>query len=381
MKQLVPEIDISFSISAADKELHRFLYDEASDRVFLAATNSLYVRTSSLQAITKVSVGPRNDSLVCPPNPNEDCDCPSANISVECTRTAMDSTIKAMVVDRQNDILIVCTDRYYGYCSKVFLRNYRLDERFYTPVVSNSLVGEAIMLLPGDDHVFVAASRDINNGLTLFKDKSYMISKRKLEDFSLSVFDTSTGIRSFLNVRSEFRDQFPVEFVYGFTHEEHSFFIGVRPESETESHPRTFISRLCNSDQTCRSYVELELRCEGFGRLISATYAGVGSILANSLSIETDGKLIYALFTYAASGSIDIDPRANRTAVCIFSMAEVMANMETAIKLCYQGGSSVGPPYIVNDKRCIRREVSAIMVSVHLPSQQRLNVIWSECMS
>ena len=359
----VSAADITYTLSSPNMELTRLFYDKRNDRIYLAATNAIYIRTASLQAVTKISIGPRNDSLMCPPDPNEQCTCPSSNDSVTegCVRTLMDTTVKTMLLDRngEDDMLIICTDRYYGSCSKIFLRNYRLDENFYIPVVSNSLIGEAIMLAPNNDgQVFVATSRDINSGLRSYKDQSHLISKRRLEDFSLSVYELNSGITSLLNVRPDIRDSFPVEFVYGFTHGEHSFFMGVR--NNVDNRPKTFISRLCNADDTCRSYVELELACEENERLVAATYADMGLQLATELEKPSDGKYIYGLFTAVGTDGIGIPANSSQTYVCIFDVNEVILNMNTAIQLCNQGGQRyTGPSYIVADKECIRRDVSA----------------------
>ena len=258
-----------------------------------------------------------------------------------------------MLYDRINDQLIVCTDRYYGYCSKVSMRNFKLDESHFTPVALNSRTGDTILLtaVPGDQ-MFVATSLDMTSGLDQYKDLTHMLSKRRLRDFSLTLLDRP----SFLDVRPALRHSFPLVYEFGFEYQNFSYVMGARRRSENDDSTVSFIARLCNHDDTCRSYVELQLRCRNHDRLVTATLARPGSLFGNHLNLEDGELLIFAVFVQSESGGLGIPETTNSAAICVFSVPEVIEQMINAVRLCNSGLGQPGPPYIrLMEEQCVKK--------------------------
>ena len=349
-------IEKSLNAANSGKNLDKLLIDERSNRAFIAATNTLYIRSlPSLQPIAKVSIGPKNDSLLCPPNAYEECICSNDTQEDMCSRSSHDSIVKAMLYDRINNQLIVCTDRYYGYCLKVFLRNYNLEENHIKPVVSNSRIGDTILLtaVPGDQ-MFVASSLAMTSGLDRYKDMTHMLSKRRLRDFSYTLYDRP----SFLDVRPELRHEFPLVYEFGFVDNNFSFVMGARRKNQNDNTTQSFIGRLCNHDDTCRSYVELQLRCATHDRLVTATLANPGSLFGNHLGLEDGERLIFAVFVKSEAGSLEIPPTTDSAAICVFPLKEIIEQMDNAVKVCHSGIGNFGPSYIREgnlDQQCVMR--------------------------
>ena len=345
----------SLSIKENGASLQRYIVDPRNGMVYLTATNELFVRYADLQPVVKLTLGPKNDSELCPPDPAQPCTCEDASFE-DCEtaeREPMNNINKALALDTSNNVLILCSNLYYGYCSKLMLDDYTIDESYFMPVVLNSLVGNAILLISeGTDghHLYVAASRDIGSGLPSFKNEAHMLSRRNLEDFELSNIDVETGTASHLDVRSELRDHFPVHFEYGFTYNGYSYFIGIRPKSESNNETISFLARLCNDDNKLRSYVEITLKCGDHNRLVSAKLSKIGSMLAHDLDFNTNEDVVYANFVNTGN-SFEISENVEKSALCLYSMSEIEKQLKNIINVCFSGIGDTGPEYIVGPNK------------------------------
>ncbi|XP_030828490.1 plexin-B2-like [Strongylocentrotus purpuratus] len=89
-----------------------------------------------------------------------------------------------------------------------------------------------------------------------------------------------------------------------------------------------YLGRLCRNslDIQFASYTEIELQCGSHNVIQSAHVGPAGSQLADSLNIESTDDLLYAVFTSASS-----------SALCIYTMSDVLQSFEDAVLGCIQG--------------------------------------------
>lgn len=271
--------------------LQRMSRDKNTGDIIIGATNIVYIRNSNLDAVEKVSVGPYNDSLNCPPNPEEPCDSAclphehnKTSAKENCdTRSLADAVIKNLIVDEENEMLIVCSNLYYGYCLKISLTDYKVKQ-YFRPVVSNSLVGESVGLISHSgtqNALFIGVTRDIQSGLAFYKDESHLISVRNLRNFEIAHVDSETADASFVDVKKELRDTFPVNVKYAYSYNGYSYFMIMRKVTLSSSETGTFLIRVCEGDAKLHSFIEMRLKCSlsdtQYNGFISATTTKPGN--------------------------------------------------------------------------------------------------------
>ncbi|MEQ2182846.1 hypothetical protein GOODEAATRI_026496, partial [Goodea atripinnis] len=126
-------------------------------------------------------------------------------------------------------------------------------------------------------------------------------------------------------------------FVKAVTHGDHVYFLFSRRDMWHKKEYRTYASRLCTSDRSFYSYVEVPLLCRGGYNLAQGAWLG-----------NISGKT--ALFVVMAAGQASTPVATSRSALCIYGMAELDAMMQRAQEVCYteggQGGSGQEEAYI-----------------------------------
>ncbi|MEQ2202141.1 hypothetical protein XENOCAPTIV_025296 [Xenoophorus captivus] len=126
-------------------------------------------------------------------------------------------------------------------------------------------------------------------------------------------------------------------FVKAVTHGDHVYFLFSRRDMWHKKEYRTYASRLCTSDRSFYSYVEVPLLCRGGYNLAQGAWLG-----------NISGKP--ALFVVMAAGQASTPVATSRSALCIYGMAELDAMMQRAQEVCYteggRGGSGQEEAYI-----------------------------------
>uniref|UniRef100_A0A671XHJ7 Sema domain-containing protein n=1 Tax=Sparus aurata TaxID=8175 RepID=A0A671XHJ7_SPAAU len=119
-------------------------------------------------------------------------------------------------------------------------------------------------------------------------------------------------------------------FVKAVAHGNHIYFLFSRRDMWHKKEYRTYASRLCVSDRSFYSYVEVPLMCSGGYNLAQAAWLGNHS-----------GEP--ALFVIMAAGQASTPVATGRSALCVYGMAKLDAMLLRAQEVCYtEGGRGSG---------------------------------------
>ena len=122
--------------------------------------------------------------------------------------------------------------------------------------------------------------------------------------FQIAVSHVTTGTRMFINTAS--RDTYPVKYVYGFSSEKFSYFLTYQLRQPGGNEWISKLVRLCQEDSNYYSYTAIPIECiseDGtkYNSIQAAFLGRAGQDLAESLNIETNNDVLYALFTFILS--------------------------------------------------------------------------------
>lgn len=147
------------------------------------------------------------------------------------------------------------------------------------------------------------------------------------------------------------RDQYPINYVYGFSSEGFSYFITTQKKETGPNWP--FISKLvrvCQNDSNYYSYTEIPIECvsETTGHkfdLAQAAFVGKpGPDLANKLDVTHQDDVLFAVF--AKAESFGSQTPARESALCVFSLKDIRRKFVENIELCFQGKGNRGLGFI-----------------------------------
>jgi hypothetical protein len=201
-----------------------------------------------------------------------------------------------------------------------------------------------------------------------------------------------------VRLRSEAIDKFRISYVAGFESpatDDQGFahFLTIQPDRfqmENYGIPPTVsaerssrIVRVCESDRSFYSYVEMPIRCRsaqtGSGGVDASTLTSsssstaidyslvraavlvrAGSFLAARLDIAPNDHVLVAVFSApgrvgGAGSSIngaDVDSFSNRSAVCVYRYAEIRRKFTENVRRCFSGDQRfVGPQF--SNRQCV----------------------------
>lgn len=135
-------------------------------------------------------------------------------------------------------------------------------------------------------------------------------------------------------------------FVKAFIHGNHAYFLFSRRDMWHRKEYRTYVSRLCITDRSFYSYVEVPLLCQGY------------NLAQGAWLWEYSGRA--ALFVVMAAGQASTSVATSRSALCVYGMDALDAMMRQAQDVCYteggQGRSGDEEAYIeyAVSSKCLR---------------------------
>uniref|UniRef100_A0A7N9B1S8 Plexin-B1 n=1 Tax=Mastacembelus armatus TaxID=205130 RepID=A0A7N9B1S8_9TELE len=310
--------------------LSHLLQDPGSGHLYLGGVDNLYQLTSDLELISHVRTGPYLDSPDCLP-PIIPQDCPSA------TPTHNHNKLLLMEVGQgaEPGNLIICGSLYQGICEKRSLSN--ISQLIYQ--TSNPV--DTQYVAANDPRVSTVAvvitteNRQEGGGILrlMLVGRGYTskgpgdippITTRRL-------FPVVPPRRAFsqeeelgklvVGSYSEYNNHF----VKVVPHGDYVYFLFSRRDMWHKKEYRTYASRLCISDRSFYSYVEVPLLCQGGYNLAQGAWLGNHS-----------GKP--ALFVVMAAGQASTPVATSRSALCVYGMAQLDAMLRRAQELCYTEG-------------------------------------------
>lgn len=322
------------SVDLDGAPLSHLLLDPRSGSVYVGGVDHLYQLDSDLQVKAHVSTGPHLDSPDCLP-PIIAKDCPSATPTHNFNKILLleeaGPEAEGTGPEGQESSLIVCGTLFQGICEKRSLSNISsLIYRTSNPVDTQYVAAND----PRVSTVAVVISTATRNqGVRLMLVGRGYTSKGPGDIPPITtrrLFPVLPPRRMFsqeeelgklvVGSYSEYNNYF----VKAFLHGKHIYFLFSRRDMWHKKEYRTYASRLCVSDRSFYSYVEVPLLCEGGYNLAQGAWLG-----------NHTGTGSAALFVVMAAGQASTPVATSRSALCVYGMKELDAMFERAQEVCY----------------------------------------------
>ncbi|CAK6977993.1 LOW QUALITY PROTEIN: plexin-B1 [Scomber scombrus] len=310
--------------------LSHLLLDAKARRLYVGGVDHLYQLTSDLEVMSHVTTGPHLDSPDCLP-PIVPQDCPSA--------TPTHNHNKLLLLEPGHGLepgsLIVCGSLYQGICDKRSVSN--ISQLIYqtTNPVDTQYVAANDPRVSTVAVVITTKSKQERDGVgsmmrLMLVGRGYTskgpgdippITTRRL-------FPVVPPRRAFsqeeelgklvVGSYSEYNNHFVKAVVHG----NHVYFLFSRRDMYHKKEYRTYASRLCISDRSFYSYVEVPLHCDGGYNLAQGAWLG-----------QHSGEP--ALFIVMAAGQASTPVATSHSALCVYGMAELDNMLQRAQEVCY----------------------------------------------
>lgn len=335
----------------SDTLINNVVIDPYSGRLYVGAVNYLYQLNRDLQVESRTETGPKKDNRQCTPPVTEECD--------EAVDT--DNHNKLLLVQEAKDILVVCGSIYRGICS---LRNLsKVEDLIYF----SDTKGEKSYVASAEESVSVVGvmsyfTKDRDNFTVFLVGKGYgghdstkLISTRILQDYGdWVVFDNI--IEASAVQANPFVLRYLHDFRFVFKDGGFVYFLFSRTLGVQDTKNFTFISRMCEDDQSYYSYTELQLNCSEtndtnkYNKVQAAYVATPGEVLAHTMntsrrygSVSAADKVLFVTFTS------DEDP--STSAMCMYPLRSINEQLVKILGACYSyngiinGKTAVYSPY------------------------------------
>ena len=332
----------SYSMQNKSINLTHIVYDRNSSLIYVGASNWIYQFSANLTLEVAVQTGPIRDNPLCSPN---DCNGVDENIPF------VNNINKVLVIDPYNHYLIACGSVRQGSCQRHRLSDIAQREELVTvPVASNDENSSTIALIAPAKYfgphatpvLYVAAT---NSRLGAYRDMVPAISSRSLESGPklFNIIEKSFSDTARVDISSHLRDYYLVRYVYAFHSSDFVYFATVQRKSHLRALEEwgyiTRLARVCQSDPGYNTYTEVTLQCFGsdgtdYTLLQDAVVVSAGEDLANDLHIDVGNKVLIGVFATAVEHTSN---PSSRSAVCVFSLADIEAKFTQNIHMCYNG--------------------------------------------
>ncbi|TWW56045.1 Plexin-B1 Semaphorin receptor SEP [Takifugu flavidus] len=325
--------------------LSHLVLDSPSGLLYAGGVDHLYQLTSDLEVMAHARTGPHQDSPDClPPIFLEDC--PSATVTHNYNKLLLVEPGQGS----EPGSLIVCGSVYQGICDKRSLTNisqfiYQTHNPVDTQYVAanDPRVSTVALVITADGKQEGAGAGGpmrlmlVGRGYTSKGPGDIPpITTRRLYPVvpPRRAFSQEEELgKLVVGSYSEYNNHF----VKALAHGNHAYFLFSRRDMWQKKEYRTYASRLCTSDRSFYSYVEVPLVCRGGYNLAQAAWLG-----------NHTGKP--ALFVIMAAGQASTPVATSRSALCIYGMAELDAMLLRAQEVCYtkegRGSSGLEEAYI-----------------------------------
>ena len=321
------EIMKTFRDLHGDKQFQSIIVHQVTGDIYVGGVNALFHFRPDLTKIEQISMGPRNDSMNCPP-PNQKC---SQN------KKLINSFSEGVAIDYERGNLIACYSFYQGSCEIRKLSNiFTVVKEVYIPIVPNNPVKSSLIFTApfngGSSSALYVGSSYSNFGDETFSQLVPHISTRRLSDLEFT-FQDDKG-KSAITILPAKRKDFPVEFVYGFSYNHFAYFIVTQPQEGDEYNQESKIIRICEDSKYFNSYVEISIVCKEKFNFAKGAY------------FEANSRKLYVIFE--DSELYHEGP----SALCGFNMADTEHMFDLTVKECYEGDGILGPPHIHHKEPC-----------------------------
>ncbi|XP_072233761.1 plexin-B2-like [Leuresthes tenuis] len=324
--------------------INNVVADPRTGRLYVGAVNALYQLNPDLEVESHTETGPRRDNRQCTPPVTETCE--------EAVDT--DNHNKLLLVHGAKDILVVCGSVFRGICSLRNLSNvenllYFSDTKGEKSYVASAEEGVSVVGVmsyftkDGDKFPVFLVGKGYGS-----HDSTKLISTRILQDYGdWVVFDSI--IEASAVQANPFVLRYLHDFRFAFKHETFVYFLFSRTLGMQDTKNFTFISRMCEDDQSYYSYTELQLNCSANNKYnkVQAAYVGTpGEVLAQTMTksdqhgrvLATD-KVLFITFMS--------DEDSSTSAMCMYPLQFINDQLKEIIEACYSRNG------IINDKPAV----------------------------
>lgn len=332
-------------------------YDKQRSILYAGATNRIIQFNINLSVLSQSITGPKQDSLQCHAG-----GCPPDIDTLE-----TQNHNKVLIVNYIGNRLISCGSIFQGSCEMYNLTTFPESPKLIPVALAandeNSstyaFIGPSKYSQWGKEDILYVGTTFTNLGSDYRHDVP-AISSRKLDDLNYAEYSI---IQSNLNIDVQYRDNFLVDYIYGFNNSEYSYFALVQKKSHLAAEENGYITRLgriCVNDPNYDSYTEVTIQCLtstkpsiDYNILRDAKITVAGYRLAQQLNIKKDDYILIAVFS--PSKDITNDPQ-SKSAMCIYSLKEIEEIFNENIHKCFNGSikdRNLG--YIsgaINDGKC-----------------------------
>ncbi|XP_055505960.1 LOW QUALITY PROTEIN: hepatocyte growth factor receptor [Leucoraja erinacea] len=348
-----------------------------NQRIYVGATNKIYVLNSNLEKLFEFKTGPVLESVNCSPCAN------CAEREKHSESVWSNNTNMVLLVETfYGDHLISCGSVRGGVC---FLHNLQEDapdnfssnakcmyslsnnNRGMCPDCIASPLGTKILMTKSDGFVKLYIGATLSSAIQPILLPSVSIKRLKESEDSFQFVSE----HSYMDVIPQFRDAYPIKYLYAFESGDYVYFLTVQRESLHSQSFHTRIIRLCTSDPYLNSYVEMPLECivsekrrkrssdiEVFNIIQAAYAAKPGADLAKQLGISIEEDVLFAVFAQSKPESLE---PANRSTVCAFSVESINRFFEIFIDKCQRESLPKGLYHFHGgaDRYCVNKSSSA----------------------
>ncbi|XP_034534320.1 plexin-B1 [Notolabrus celidotus] len=312
---------------------HLVLYPGAG-HLYVGGVDHLYQLTSDLDVMSHVRTGPHLDSPDCLP-PIVPQDCPSAMP----THNHNKLLLLEAGQEAEPSSVIVCGSLYQGICDKRSLSNIsQLVYQTMNPVDTQYVSANDPRVSTVAVVITTENKQEVGGTVRLMLVGRGYTSKGPGDIPPITtrrLFPVVPPRRAFsqeeelgklvVGSYSEYNNHF----VKAVAHGNHVYFLFSRRDMWHKKEYRTYASRLCTSDRSFYSYVEVPLQCHGGYNLAQGAWLGNHSGEA-------------ALFVVMAAGQASTPVATSRSALCVYGMAKLDAMLRRAQEVCYTNGGQRG---------------------------------------
>ncbi|XP_054655754.1 plexin-B2-like isoform X2 [Dunckerocampus dactyliophorus] len=323
---------------SSDTLINNVARDPRSGRLYVGAVNALYQLTPDLVAESRIETGPRRDNRQCTPPITEACE----------DAVDTDNHNKLLLVHAAKDTLVVCGSIFRGICS---LRNLSNVEHV---IYFSDSKGEKSYVVSTEESVSVVGvmsyfTKDRDNFTVFLVAKGYgshdstkLISTRILRDYGeWNIFENiidASAVQA-----NPFVLKYLHDFRFAFKDGGFVYFLFSRTLGMQDTKNFTFITRMCEDDQSYYSYTELQLNCSAankYNKVQAAYVTTPGEVLAQNLtrsgqygSVLASDKVLFVTF------SSDEDP--STSAMCMYPLRAINKRLLAIIGACYSHGGLI----------------------------------------
>ncbi|XP_068565555.1 plexin-B2-like [Cebidichthys violaceus] len=324
--------------------INNVVADPRSGRLYVGAVNHLYQLNRDLEVESRTETGPKKDNRQCTPPVTDACE--------EAVDTSNHN--KLLLVQEAKDVLVVCGSVFRGICS---LRNLSDVEQL---LYFSDTKGEKSYVASAEESVSVVGVMSYyikdNDNFTVFlvgkgygsHDSTKLISTRILQDYGdWVVFDSI--IEASAVQANPFVLRYLHDFRFAFKDGGFVYFLFSRTLGVQDTKNFTFISRMCEVDQSYYSYTELQLNCSAtnkYNKAQAAYVAKPGDVLAQTMTesgqygpVSDSDKVLFVTFTS------DEDP--STSAMCMYPLHSINKRLVEIIGACYSDNG------IINEKPAV----------------------------